>query len=218
MARFDTLTAVAAPLVIDNLDTDQIFPARFSSRNRNDGQFGTYFLHDHRFDETGQARAGFILNDARLAGTRILVASENYACGSGRAGAIFSHVDYGIRAIIAESFGSVFSAVAYKSGLLTIPLARDEIRFLQDRLLQNLGSPITIDLPGQVILVPGAAPIRFEIDHFVKRLIMDGLREIELTLGLEPEIAAFESRQRALLPWVFGPGHNVTDRQPESVA
>ena len=127
MARFDTLTAVAAPLAIDNIDTDQIFPARFANRQRQDGNFGIYYLHDRRFDRDGNPRPDFILNDKRLQGAKIVVAAANYACGSGRSGAIFDQIDFGIRAIVAESFGAVFSSVAYKSGILTIQLSRDEV-------------------------------------------------------------------------------------------
>jgi len=90
MERFDTLTAVAAPIVLDNVDTDQIFPSRFTVKDRNLEKFGDFFLHDHRFDEMGSEENGFVLNDPRLRDAQIIVASSNYACGSGRAGAVFS--------------------------------------------------------------------------------------------------------------------------------
>jgi len=205
MARFETVTAVAAPIAMDKIDTDQVFPGRFSSKSREGGAFGSYFLHDLRFDENGREKADFILNDKRLSNVQIIVASENYACGSGRAGAIYAHIDYGIRAIIAESFGPVFSAVAYKSGLLTIQLDREQVAFLRRSLLENLGACLTIDLPRQRVTAPDGTQIDFEIDPFVKRIIMEGLNEIEFTLALERRIEAFEVQQRAALPWVFKP-------------
>jgi 3-isopropylmalate/(R)-2-methylmalate dehydratase small subunit len=205
MARFETITAVAAPIAMDKIDTDQVLPSRFQSKRREDGAFGSYFLHDLRFDENGRERANFILNDKRLSDVQIIVAAENYACGSGRVGAIYAHIDYGIRAIIAESFGPVFSAVAYKSGLLTIQLDREKVAFLRRSLLENLGACLTIDLPRQRVTAPAGTQFDFEIDPFVKRIIMEGLNEIEFTLALERRIEAFEARQRTALPWVFEP-------------
>jgi 3-isopropylmalate/(R)-2-methylmalate dehydratase small subunit len=181
MAQFDKLTAVAAPIVTDNIDTDQIFPARFMSKDRADGMFGNYFLHDQRFDENGSKRDDFILNDKRLKNARIIVASANYACGSARPGAIFSHLDYGVHAVIAESFGPLFAAVAYKSGLLTVRLTKEETKYLRDKLLENIGAEITIDLDHQVVVAPDGRAFEFEIDHFVKRMFMEGLSEIDLT-------------------------------------
>jgi 3-isopropylmalate/(R)-2-methylmalate dehydratase small subunit len=205
MGRFETLTAVAAPIAMDKIDTDQVLPGRFQSKRREDGGFGTYFLHDLRFDESGREKPGFILNDKRLSNAQIIVAAENYACGSGRLGAFHAHIDYGIRAIIAESFGPVFSAVAYKSGLLTIQLDRETVASLRQTLLNDLGACLTIDLPRQLVTAPDGTQIDFEIDPFVKRIIMEGLNEIEFTLALEPRIEAFEARHRAALPWVFKP-------------
>src|SRR3954454_22381581 len=109
MAKFEELKAIAIPLGFDNIDTDQIFPSRFSSKNRADGMFGEYLLHDHRFDDNGVKKRDFIFNDERLQGAQILVAAGNYACGSARPGAVFAHIDYGFRALIAESFGPVFA-------------------------------------------------------------------------------------------------------------
>ena len=203
MARFDMLTAVAAPITTDNVDTDQIFPSRFSSKDRADGKFGTYFLHDQRFDASGNRNESFILNDERLRDARIIVASQNYACGSARPGAIYSHLDYGIEAIIAESFGPVFPTVAYKSGLLTIRLAGADTEYMRNRLLESLGSQITVDLKRQRVVSPDGKEFPFEIDHFVKRMFMEGLSEIDLTLGYRAKIEALEARLRSELPWVY---------------
>lgn len=203
MARFDILTAVAAPLAIDNIDTDQVFPGRFSSRPRKDGNFGVYYLHDRRFDKDGNPIEDFILNDKRLHDVQIIVAGSNYACGSGRAGALFAQVDYGMRAVIADSFGAVFSSVAYKSGILTVQLSHQQVANLTEQLMANLGATITIDLPKQEVIAPDGERMGFEIDPFVKRMIAEGLNEIDFTLALDPAISAFEAEQRKRLPWVF---------------
>lgn len=105
MARLEILTAIAAPIAMDKIDTDQVLPGRFQSKRREDGGFGTYFLHDLRFDESGQEKPGFILNDKRLSNVQIIVAAENYACGSGRVGAFYAHIDYGIRALSRRALG-----------------------------------------------------------------------------------------------------------------
>lgn len=204
MEPFGRLNAVAAPLGADDLDTDQVFPARFFSRDRGDGGYGRYFLHDLRFDAEGKMRPGFVLNDPAYAGARILVAAANYGCGSGRPGAVFSHLDYGIRAVIAESFGPVFSAVAYKSGLLTIALGHDVVAALREEIAAVPGSHLTIDLPGQRIASPAGIDVAFEVDPFVKRVVGDGVTEVELTLGMADAIAAMEARRRAEAPWLFG--------------
>lgn len=204
MAGFETLTAAAVPIATDNVDTDQIFPSRFTSKNRDDGGFGRCFLHDWRFDANGRPNEDCLLNDPRLADAKIIVAAANYACGSARPGAIYSHVDHGIQAVIAESFGPVFPTVAFKSGLLTIRLSRDETRRLREQLLASLGSSVTIDLRQQVVVAPDGERIAFDMDPFAKRMFIEGLSEIELTLQLVDRIEAFEARHRAALPWLHG--------------
>lgn len=203
MSNFNVLTAIAAPLAIDNVDTDQIFPSRFTSKRRADGQFGTYLLYDQRFDETGNVKSDFVLNDARFHEARILVAASNYACGSARPGAIFSHIDFGIRAIIAESFGPVFAEVAYKSGLLTIQLAKQDTAYLRDVLSEKPGSQLTIDLTEQVVVAPDGRRFAFQIDPFTKRIFVQGGSEIDLTLSMKDQIVAFEARRRKVVPWAY---------------
>jgi len=202
MQKFDTLTAVAAPILIRDVDTDQIFPSRFQSKNRADGNFGTYFLHDRRFAPDGSPRDDFVLNHPKFRGAQILVASANYACGSARPGAIYSHLDYGVRVIIAESFGAVFPAVAFKSGLLTIQLPRQEIEALGAQLLDKPGAQVSVDLASQCVTAPLGQALRFEIDPFAKRMLLEGIDEIGLTLGYISEIEQFEARRRIAMPWL----------------
>jgi len=203
MRKLEILMAVAAPLEMNNVDTDQIFPARFTSKDRKERGYGDYYLHDLRYDESGNARADFVLNDARLKNAEIIVSGANYACGSARPGAVYAHVDRGIRAVIAKSFGPLFAAVAYKSGLLAVQLKPDEILDLSGQLTENTGAFVTLDLPNQIVRAPNGSHYAFEIDPFVKRMISEGLDEIQLTLGLSKQIDAFAKRQREKMPWVF---------------
>src|SRR4051812_40817126 len=115
MEPFKTITAVAAPIDMDNVDNDQVLPARLMRKSRFDGQYGTYLFHDLRFNEDGSKKPEFVLNQPAYHGARIIVASKNYACGSSRLGAIYVHYDYGIRSIIATSFGDVFYNNCFKN-------------------------------------------------------------------------------------------------------
>ena len=203
MKGFHRLSAIAAPLNMDTVDTDQIFPARFMGRDRRDRGFGDCFLHDLRFDAEGGPRPDFVLNDPRLRGAGILVAGAGYGIGSGRPGAVLAHLDYGIRAVVAEGFGPVFSAVAYKSGLLTIELDRDTVRALRAEIDADRGSRLVIDLETQTLSSPRGIEVQFAIDPFVKRIIGEGIDEVELTLTKAARIGALERQQHACLPWLF---------------
>lgn len=202
MLKFETVTGIAAPIVARDVDTDQIFPSRFLSRNRAQGNYRDYLLHDHRFDAEGRAKAGFVLNDERFRNAKILVAGANYACGSARPGAVFAHVDFGIRAIIAESFGAVFPTVAFKYGVLTAQLAPENVAELRSQLLLSPGSEVTIDLPRQTVIAPDGQRFGFDIDPFAKRLLVEGLDQISLTLSYQEDIERFEAKRRAALPWL----------------
>jgi 3-isopropylmalate/(R)-2-methylmalate dehydratase small subunit len=202
MLKFETVTGIAAPIVARDVDTDQIFPSRFLSRNRAQGNYSDYLLHDHRFDAEGRAKADIVLNDERFRNAKILVAGANYACGSARPGAVFAHVDFGIRAIIAESFGAVFPTVAFKYGVLTAQLAPENVAELRSQLLLSPGSEVTIDLPRQTVIAPDGQRFGFDIDPFAKRLLVEGLDQISLTLSYQEDIERFEAKRRAALPWL----------------
>jgi len=203
MAHFRVLKAVAVPFEIDNIDTDQIFPSRFVGKNRTEGSYRDYFFHDQRFVETDVPIPDFVLNKAAYRGAAIIVASANYACGSARPGAIYSHLDYGISAIIATSFGSVFPTVAYKSGLLTIQVGPDTSQAIRDALLRHPGAEVEIDLDAQSIVLTSGQRYDFEIDSFVKTMFMEGISEIDYTLKLLPEIEAKEAKLRNAYPWFY---------------
>lgn len=203
-SHFEVLRAVAVPIAMDNVDTDQIFPSRFVSKDRADGKYGDYFLHDWRFNEAGQENKDFVLNNPQYRGAKIIVASKNYACGSARPGAIYSHLDYGVSVIIAESFGSVFPTVAYKSGLLTIQVEKDVAREIREALLRDPGSEVEIDLRDQRIRLADGRQFDFEIDNFIKTIFVEGISEISLTLRYRSKIEEFESTLPDSFPWLYG--------------
>jgi len=203
MEPFKTLSATAAPLDMANVNTDQIFPARYIRKPRGPG-YAPYVFHDLRFAEDGGARPGFVLNQPHYDGARILVADANFGCGSSREGAVYALQDYGIKAVIAPSFGDIFAANALKNGLLTVCLATEIAARLRAELATAKEPVMTIDLAAQRIAGPGGTELGFEIDPFDKECVLEGLNEIDLSLRHEAEIARFEINYRRQFPWLFG--------------
>ena len=204
MDPFATLTATAAPLELANVNTDQIFPARYLRKPRGPG-YAAYAFHDLRFDEAGAERPDFPLNQDRFRDARILVANANFGCGSSREGAVYSLLDYGFRVVIAPSFGDIFAANCLKNGLLTIRLSAATAAALRQELSAAARPTMTVDLEAQRITRAGGEALAFEIDPFAKHCLVKGLNEIDLSLGYEAEIAAFERAYREDCPWLFRP-------------
>lgn len=195
---------IAAPLPIAHVDTDQILPARFLRKPREAG-YGRWMFHDLRFDGTGALRPEFVLNRPPFDRADILVAGRNFGCGSSREGAVYALVDYGFRAILAPGFGDIFHTNALKNGLLAIRLADDLIAAVQARLEAEPGAEIAIDLQACTLDLPGAPGTSFDIDPVRRDCILRGVDELDLTRGLEAEIAAFEAAHGAAWPWVRPP-------------
>jgi 3-isopropylmalate/(R)-2-methylmalate dehydratase small subunit len=204
MDPFVTLTATAAPLEPANVNTDQIFPARYLRKPRGPG-YAAYAFHDLRFDEAGAERPDFPLNQDRFRNARILVANANFGCGSSREGAVYTLLDYGFRVVIAPSFGDIFAANCLKNGLLTIRLSAETAAALRQELSAAARPTMTVDLEAQRITRAGGQALAFEIDRFAKHCLVKGLNEIDLSLGYEAEIAAFERAYREDFPWLFRP-------------
>src|SRR5438105_12710881 len=194
MEQFQKLDAVAVPVSAPNVDTDQIVPARFLRKPRGGG-YGGFLFHDLRFDDVGAEKPGFVLNAAAYRGARILVGEKNFGCGSSREHAVYALWDYGIRAVIAPSFGDIFFNNCFKNGLLPIVLAAEEVAALQAELTRQPGARVKIDLDRQEVVAPSGNVQRFEVDPFRKHCLLEGLDEISLTLGHDADIAAFERRQ-----------------------
>jgi len=191
--KFTSVTALAAPYEPINVDTDQIIPARFLKAPRKEG-YGRFLFHDLREDPA------FVLNRAPYDKARILVASDNFGCGSSREGAAYAFFDAGFRAIVAPSFGDIFFNNCLKNGIVPARLPADTCRELRRRLTQAPGTEITVDLETQ--LVDGKHA--FAVDPFFREMLLKGVDEIGLTLTLLPEIEAFERAYAAKTPWMSG--------------
>ena len=196
MQRFTTLTAVAVPLDIVNVDTDRIVPARFLRKPRSEG-YQNFLFHDLR-----EADRDFVLDRPAYRGAKILVAAENFGCGSSREGAVWALAGAGLRAWIAPSFGDIFFENSFKNGVLAIVLPLARVAAIRAMLAAAPGAQMTIDLPAQAVTAPDGSTDRFEVDPFRKECLIAGVDEIDLTLRYERDIAAYEARQRQESPWL----------------
>lgn len=189
---FTTLTAIAAPLEMPNVDTDQILPARFLRRPR-DERYATYGFHDLRFNPDGTPQPDFILNRPPFDRAGILVAARNFGVGSSREAAVYALLALGIRCVVAESFGDIFFSNALKNGLLPVRLPEPAVTSLRDLILAAPGTALTVDLPRNRLSAPDGTAHDFVIPPFSRDCLLRGLDEIGLTLTLLPEIEAFEA-------------------------
>ena len=200
MDAFSTLSAVAVPIALANVDTDQIIPARFLGKPRAQ-QIGALF-HDLRFDPNGQPRTDFVLNLPGYRSAQIIVADRNFACGSSRENAVTVMVDNGFRAFIAPSFGDIFFNNCYQNGVLPIRVAPARADALRAMLSASPGARISVDLAAQTVTGPDGHSDRFEIDLFRKDCLLRGLDDISLTLTYVQDIERFEARRRQEQDWI----------------
>ncbi len=194
MEKFETLQGVVLPLDKVNIDTDQILPARYLQKPRANN-FGDYLFKDVRHDGNGLLRPEFVLNQAAYVGAQIMLANDNFGCGSSREHAVWAIYDGGFRAVIAPSFGDIFFNNALKNGLLPIRLAKSEVMSLFSLAQQNPVTQVVIDLVAQTVVASPDFCVRFEIDNFSKRFFLEGIDELGYTLSLLPQIEAFERKQ-----------------------
>lgn len=202
MEPFTRLTAVAVPIDLPNVDTDRIIPARFLRKPQTTPGYERFLFHDVRFDRAGAERPEFVLNQPPFREARIVVAAENFGCGSSREAAVWALGAYGIRAVIAPSLGDIFHQNCGKNGVLAVLLPSEVVADLRRRLHGRPGATLTVDLEAQTVTAPGGAVHRFEIDPFRKQMLLSGQDDIGLTLGHEAQIAAYEARHRAAPPWL----------------
>ena len=195
------ISGLAAPLLIDNLDTDQIMPKQFLRTIGKEG-LDQGLLYDLRFDGNGQPRTDCILNAPRQAGTRILLAGSNFGCGSSREHAVWGLQQYGIAAVIAPSYGEIFYGNALNNRLLPVVLAQDEIAMLAASLAQAELPALSIDLVAMTFTAPGGLCFPFKLAPRERQMLVEGLDMIALTLRMQPQIAAFEARHMAAQPWM----------------
>lgn len=202
MRPFTTLTAVAAPLDLPNVDTDRIIPARFL-RHGKSPEYDRYLFHDVRFGPDGAERPEFVLNQPSYRDAKILVTAENFGCGSSREMAVWALDAYGIRAIVAPSLGDIFHQNCFKNGLLPVILPAETTTALRRVLRERPGTRLTVDLETQTVRAPDGAAHRFDVDPFRKEMLLAGKDEIAVTLGYELQIGEFERRHAVQVPWLL---------------
>ena len=210
MQKFTVLNGLVAPLDRANVDTDAIIPKQFLKSIRRSG-FGPNLFDEWRYldhGEPGRDNSGrplnpdFVLNQPRYKGAQILLARENFGCGSSREHAPWALEDYGFRAIIATSFADIFFNNCFKNGLLPIRLAAQQIDALFKAVEANVGFRLTVDLEPQTISAPDGAVYKFEVEIFRKHCLLNGLDDISLTLQHVDEIKAYEVKHRVAQPWL----------------
>jgi 3-isopropylmalate/(R)-2-methylmalate dehydratase small subunit len=203
MESFTTLTSVGIPIDMVNVDTDQIIPVRFLPRQRTDPEYHTFLFHDLRFDKDGKEKPDFVMNRQPYRGGQIIVADENWGCGSSREGAVWTLVANNIRAVIAPSFGDIHHNNAMKNGMLPIRLTKQECAELRAQLNKTPGAKITIDLDAQSVTGPDGKCYSFDIDPFQKYRMLNGLDDIDVTMEYENEFEAFEKRYKQEATWLY---------------
>ncbi|MBS0560924.1 MAG: 3-isopropylmalate dehydratase small subunit [Proteobacteria bacterium] len=205
MKPFRSLDAVAAPMGTPNIDTDQIIPARYLWRSKADG-YGMHLFQDLRFAADGTPREEFVLNQPAYANAGIIVAGRNFGCGSSREAAVWALSDYGVRCVIAPSFGDIFYNNSFKNGLLPIVLPPERVAALLAALDRKQDVRIEIDLQAQTVTGPGGTVDHFEVDPFRKQLLLEGMDDIAFTLRHTEQMAAFETEYDRAAPWLAVPG------------
>jgi 3-isopropylmalate/(R)-2-methylmalate dehydratase small subunit len=202
MRAFTTLTGVAAPLPKANVDTDQIIPARFLKTIARTG-LGRSLFANFRYDEQGNENPDFVLNQAPYRDAELLIAFENFGCGSSREHAPWALLDFGIRCVIAPDFADIFHNNSFKNGILPVRLPRAICEKLMEDAKLGGNARLTVDLERQVVVRPNGEEIPFEVDAFRKHCLLNGLDDIGQTMQHKPAIDDFEARQRAAQPWLY---------------
>ncbi len=202
MKIFRTISGAAAPLNMINVDTDQIIPKQYLSAISRTG-LGKGLFHDFRYDTSDNENPDFALNREPYRDAKILIAGENFGCGSSREHAPWSLDDFGIRCVIAPSFADIFFNNCVKNGLLLIVMEEDKVKELMAMADNPQTCKMTIDLDAQTITFTDGSSISFEIESFRKHRLLKGLDDIGITLQRKDEIAAFEAKQKAITPWLY---------------
>ena len=212
MQKFEKLTGLVVPLDRANVDTDAIIPKQYLKSIKRTG-FGPNLFDDWRYLDPGEpgmdhskrrVNPEFVLNQPRYQGAQVLLARDNFGCGSSREHAPWALDDYGIRAIIAPSYADIFYNNSFKNGLLPIVLDRASVDRLFKECEATPGYRLTIDLAAQTVTMPSGANFTFEVDAFRKHCLLNGLDDIGLTLQHVDEIRAYEARRKQEAPWLFG--------------
>ncbi len=211
MEKFQKLTGIVVPIDRANVDTDAIIPKQYLKSIKRSG-FGPNLFDDWRYLDHGEPgmdhskrriNPDFVLNQSRYRDARILLARDNFGCGSSREHAPWALMDYGIRAIIAPSYADIFYNNSFKNGLLPVVLDAAKVDQLFRQCLATPGYRLAVDLANQIVTTPGGESLRFEIDEFRKHCLLNGLDDIGLTMQHVEDIRAYETRRRQEAPWLF---------------
>ena len=203
MEKFTVLKGIAAPLMVPNIDTDRIIRIERCAAIPRERQ-GEYMLEMMRLDADGSEKPDFILNKPPFREAKILIAAENFGCGSSRENAVWALMGWGLRCVIAPSFGDIFFGNCFQNGMLPIRLPAATVERLAAAIAANVREAVlTVDLTRQRIVTASGENIGFDIEPLRRRMLEEGLDEIGLTLEHEAEIASFQSRDRRIRPWLY---------------
>jgi 3-isopropylmalate/(R)-2-methylmalate dehydratase small subunit len=201
MEKFTTLTGIAAPMPLINIDTDMIIPKLFLKTIKRSG-LGVHLFDEMRYNQDGTEKEDFILNQPAYRNSKIIIAGDNFGCGSSREHAPWAIADFGIRCVISTSFADIFHNNCFKNGILPIRLPKEDIDKLMDDASRGSNATITIDLENQEIKGPDGGTIKFEVDEFRKHCLLEGLDDVGLTLQKEDKIKTFEGQYTQSMPWM----------------
>ena len=203
MRKFETFSGVAVPMADHNIDTDRIIPARFLKTIKRTG-LGVNLFNDVRYNDDGSEKEDFILNQSHYRNSEILVAGDNFGCGSSREHAPWAITDFGIRCVISTSFADIFFNNSFKNGLLLIKVTPEQRDALLEDAARGENARIEIDLENQKIVRPDGEEITFDVDPFRKHCLLEGLDDIGITLQSDDRISSFEEKQKQAMPWMQG--------------
>jgi 3-isopropylmalate/(R)-2-methylmalate dehydratase small subunit len=201
MDKFTTLTGIAAPMPLVNIDTDMIIPKQFLKTIKRSG-LGKNLFDEMRFGPDGAENPDFVLNQPAYREAQILVAGDNFGCGSSREHAPWALLDFGIRCVISTSFADIFFNNCFKNGILPVVLPQDAVDYLMEDARKGANARITVDLEAQVVTASDGRAFGFEVDAFRKHCLLNGLDDIGLTFEKLPAIESYESRLGVERPWV----------------
>ncbi len=201
MQKFTQLTGVAAPMPMINIDTDKIIPKQFLKTIKRTG-LGTHLFDEMRYDMDGKEKPDFVLNKPAYRKAEVIVAGENFGCGSSREHAPWALLDFGIRCVISTSFADIFFNNCFKNGILPIPLPQAEVDKLMADAEKGANARVTIDLARQEITRPNGEVIKFEVDAHRKHCLLNGLDDVGLTLQKGKSIDAFEAQRKQSQAWL----------------
>ena len=201
MDKFTTLTGIAAPMPLVNIDTDMIIPKQFLKTIKRSG-LGANLFDEMRFTQDGQEIPDFVLNQPAWRKAEILVAGDNFGCGSSREHAPWALLDFGIRSVISTSFADIFYSNCFKNGILPIVLPQQAVDHLMDDARKGANARITVDLENQTVTASDGTSFSFDVDPFKKHCLLNGLDDIGLTLEKAASIDSFEKQAAQARPWV----------------